>query len=147
MNSDSGVPLVMTRQSPRTITIAASDVMKWLSPTTVTKKPIMAPMRLLARIPKSEAVHGSTPARNSDPASTMAKQTTEPTARSMPPTIKRIVMPTTTMPSTEKLISIARMLPKVRKCGEAKLMTMPSARMMAISPASRIVPIRRQAGT
>src|SRR5690606_33594042 len=67
---------------------------------------------------------------------------TEPTARSMPPTISRIVMPTTTMPSTEKLISMARKLPSVRKCGEAKLMTSPSARMIAISPASRIVPMR-----
>lgn len=28
VNSDSGVPLVMIRQMPRTITIAASDVMK-----------------------------------------------------------------------------------------------------------------------
>ncbi|MCY1229509.1 hypothetical protein D9M72_418730 [compost metagenome] len=137
---------MMTRQRPRTITIAASDVMKWLRPTMVTKKPMIMPIMLLARMPTSEAVQGSTPARNSEPASTMAKQTTEPTARSMPPTIKRIVMPTTTMPSTEKLISMARMLPKVRKCGEAKLMTIPSARMIAISPASRIVPMRFQAG-
>ncbi|MDA4632710.1 hypothetical protein NZA98_16650, partial [Escherichia coli] len=49
-------------------------------------------------------------------------------------------MPTTTMPSTEKLISMARKLPSVRKCGETKLIAMQSARMMAMRPASRIEP-------
>jgi hypothetical protein len=61
------------------------------------------------------AVHGSSPARNSAPDTTIEKQTTEPTDRSMPPTISRMVMPTTTMPSIEKLISMARKLPHVRK--------------------------------
>lgn len=55
-------------------------------------------------------------------------------------------MPTTTMPSTEKDMSIARKLPRVRKCGEAKLMITESERMIAISPASRIVPIRFHVG-
>ena len=90
VNSDSGVPLVMTRQRPRTITIAASDVMKWLSPTTVTKKPMMrADQRAGDDADQARRVHGSSPGRNSEPESTIAKQTTEPTARSMPPTIKQ----------------------------------------------------------
>ena len=41
---------------------------------------------------------------------------------------------------------MARKLPSVRKCGEAKLMAMQSARMIAINPASRIVPNRFQPG-
>ena len=62
-----------------------------------------------------EATQGSMPWRNSQPAITMAKATTEPTDRSMPPEISRIVMPTTTMPSTAKAIVIARMFSQVRK--------------------------------
>lgn len=53
-------------------------------------------------------------------------------------------MPTTTMPSMEKLISMARKFPQVRKCGEANVMAMHSASMIAISPASRIDPRRSQ---
>ncbi len=50
-------------------------------------------------------------------------------------------MPTTTMPSTENDISIARKLPIVRKCGRGKAQArMQSARMIAINPASRIDP-------
>ena len=45
----------------------------------------------------------------------MARATTEPTDRSMPPEMSRIVMPTTTMPSTAKAIVIARMFSQVRK--------------------------------
>ena len=97
-------------------------------------------------MPINDALQGSSPIRNSEPDSTIEKQTTEPTDRSIPPTIKRMVMPTTTMPSTEKDISMARKLPSVRKCGEAKLMAMQSARMIAINPASRIVPNRFQPG-
>jgi hypothetical protein len=81
----------------------------------VTQKPIAAPMPAEARMASAEATQGSTPARNSQPASTMAKATTEPTDRSMPPEMSRIVMPTTTMPSTAKAMVIARMFSHVRK--------------------------------
>ena len=81
----------------------------------MTQKPMAAPMPAEARIASAEATHGSTPARNSQPASTIAKATTEPTERSMPPEMSRIVMPTTTMPSTAKAIVIARMFSQLRK--------------------------------
>ena len=81
----------------------------------MTKKPIAAPMPAEARIASPEATQGSTPWRNSQPASTIAKATTDPTERSMPPEISRMVMPTTTMPSTAKAIVIARMFSQVRK--------------------------------
>ena len=74
------------------------------------------------------------PAGTARPRSPSRSTTTEPTDRSMPPTISRIVMPTTTMPSTEKAISMARKLSQVRKYGEAKLMAMHSARMMSDQP-------------
>ena len=111
----SGRPPVPRRQAPRAITITASDTMKWCSPTRVTKKPMKAPIPAQARIDIAEAVHGSTPFRNSSPAITMASAVTDPTERSMPPEISRIVIPTTTIPSTANAMAMARMLTQVRK--------------------------------
>ena len=113
--SPSGRPPVPSRQSPRAITMTASDTMKWCSPTRVTKKPMPAPMAVQAAMAMMDAVHGSMPLRNSRPAITMASAVTDPTERSMPPEISRMVMPTTTMPSTAKAIAMARMLAQVRK--------------------------------
>ena len=115
VKSPSGRPPVKSRQAPRTITMKASDTMKWCSPMRVTQRPMARPMPAEARIASPEATHGSTPCRNSQPASTIAKATTEPTDRSMPPEISRMVMPTTTMPSMAKAIVIARMFSQVRK--------------------------------
>ena len=89
--------------------------MKWCSPTRVTKKPIAAPMAVQAAIAIADATQGSIPLRNSRPAITIASAVTEPTERSMPPEISRMVMPTTTTPSTAKAIAMARMLFQVRK--------------------------------
>ena len=72
-------------------------------------------MAAQAAMAMADAVHGSSPPRNSSPAITMASAVTEPTERSMPPEISRMVMPTTTMPSTAKAITMARMLAQVRK--------------------------------
>jgi hypothetical protein len=63
----------------------------------------------------AEATQGPKPPRNRHPASTIEKATTEPTERSMPPEISRMVMPTTTMPSMAKAMVIARMFSQVRK--------------------------------
>ncbi|MCY1362215.1 hypothetical protein D9M69_489190 [compost metagenome] len=93
----------------------ASEAMKWFSPMRVTQPPIMAPMRPLAPMATRLASHGSMPMRKSLPVTTIAKHTTEPTDRSMPPTMSKMVMPTTTMPSMEKDSSIARTLSQVRK--------------------------------
>ncbi len=114
-NSDWGVPWVSARLRPRTITMKASEAMKWLRPMRTTQPPIMAPIMALAAMAMSPAVQGSSPIRNSLPVTTIAKHTTEPTDRSMPPTISRMVMPTTTMPSMENESSMARMLSQVRK--------------------------------
>ena len=103
-----------------------------------------APMAAQAAIARKDAVHGSSPPRNSNPAITMASAVTDPTERSMPPEISRIVMPTTTMPSTAKAIAMARMFAQVRKYSEAKDMTTNSARMMRTSPVSRIRSRRRR---
>ena len=102
VKSPSGRPPVRSRQTPRAITMKASETMKWCRPMRVTQSPIASPMPALAAIASAEATQGSTPARNSQPAKTIAKATTEPTERSMPPEIRRMVMPTTTMPSTAK---------------------------------------------
>ena len=64
----------------------------------------------------AEAIHGSMPLQE-QPArrSPSRSAVTEPTDRSMPPEISRIVMPTTTMPSTAKAMAMARMFTQVRK--------------------------------
>ncbi len=114
-NSDCGVPCVKSRLRPRVITMKASETMKKCSPMRVTQSPIRKPMKPQAAMAIRLAVHGSSPARNSVPPITIDRHTTEPTERSMPPTISRIVMPMTTMPSIEKESRIARILPQVRK--------------------------------
>ena len=85
----------------------------------------------------ADATHGSTPCRNSQPAITMASAVTEPTDRSIPPAISRMVMPMTTMPSTANTRVIARMFTQVRKYGEAKDIATHSTTMITISPVSR----------
>ena len=68
-----------------------------------------APIPAQHAIEISEASQGSIPAfRNSQPAITIASAVTEPTDRSIPPEIKRIVMPITMIPSTAKATDIAR---------------------------------------
>ena len=103
---------------------------------------MIAPIPALAAIAINDAAHGFTPARNRSPAITMASAVTEPTDRSMPPEISKIVMPTTTMASTENAIVIARMLGQVRKYGEAKDIIRNRTRMIRTSPVSR-APNRR----
>ena len=65
-------------------------------------------------MPARYAVHGSMPARKKDPATTSEAHSGADRG-SMAPTISRIVIPTTTMPSTENDISIARKFAHVRK--------------------------------
>ena len=89
--------------------------MKWCRPTRVTKNPITAPIAVEAAIAIADAVQGSTPFRNSQPAITIARAVTEPTDKSIPPAMSRMVMPMTTMPSTAKTRIIARMFIQVRK--------------------------------
>ena len=96
-----------------------------------------APTPVQAAMEIADATHGSTPCRNSQPAITIASAVTDPTDRSIPPEISRMVMPMTTMPSTAKTRVIARMFTQVRKYGEAKDITTHSTRMIAISPISR----------
>ena len=81
---------------------------------------MIAPIPAQAAMAISDATQGFTPFRNSSPAITIASAVTDPTDRSIPPEISRIVMPTTTIASTEKAIVIARMFVQVRKCGLAK---------------------------
>ena len=50
-------------------------MIKWFKPTTVTKKPMTQPIRPLARMPINDALQGSSPIRNSEPDSTIEKQT------------------------------------------------------------------------
>ena len=63
----------------------------------------------------AEAIQGSKPARNNQPPITMASAVTDPTDRSIPPEISRIVIPTTTMPSTANAMITVRMFTQVRK--------------------------------
>ena len=63
-----------------------------------------APIATLAAMAMPDDSHGSTPLRKSHPAITIASAVTEPTERSIPPEISRMVIPTTTMPSTAKAI-------------------------------------------
>ena len=114
-NNDCGVPLVISRHNPRTITMKASETMKKCRPIRVTHWPIRKPMKPQQAMAIRLAVQGSSPARNRAPPTTIEKQTTDPTDRSMPPTISRMVMPMTTMPSTEKDSITARMFDHVRK--------------------------------
>ena len=97
------------------MTITASETMKWCRPTRVTKNPIIAPIAVQAPIAIADAVHGSIPFRNSQPAITIASAVTEPTDRSMPPAMSRMVMPMTTIPSTANTSVIARRFIQVRK--------------------------------
>ena len=111
----SGRPPVPSRHRPRAITITASDTMKWWRPTLVTRMPMKAPIATQAAMAMPDDSHGSTPLRKSHPAITIASAVTEPTERSIPPEISRMVMPTTTMPSTAKAMAMARMFVQVRK--------------------------------
>ena len=119
------------------MTITASETMKWCRPTRVTKNPIVAPSPVQAAMAIADATQGSTPCRNSQPAITIASAVTEPTDRSIPPAMSRMVMPMTTMPSTANTRVIARIFTQVRKYGDAKDITTHSTTMIAISPVSR----------
>ncbi|MNX67457.1 hypothetical protein D3C86_985880 [compost metagenome] len=82
---------------------------------TVVRNPMAMPTNVVRQIASPAATQGSTPLRKSQPAATIASAVTEPTERSMPPEIKRIVMPTTTMLSMAKTMAMARRLSTVRK--------------------------------
>ena len=134
----SGRPPVASRQSPRAITMTDRDTMKWWRPTLVTRSPMMAPIPTVATIAMTDASQGSTPRRKSQPAMTMASAVTEPTERSIPPEISRIVIPTTTIPSTAKAMAITRMFVQVMKYSEANVITITRTSRINMSPVSRI---------
>jgi hypothetical protein len=85
------------------------------------------------------ASQGSMPSRKSHPAITIDNAVTEPTDRSMPPEMSKMVIPTTTMPSTAKAMAIASRLFQLRKTGEANDITTTSTNRMSSKPVSRIL--------